>query len=182
MNRSNPVRRRKWVSTLMLTGFATGCFFAALMMGGTAPASAADLAYTDPDYGRRAPAYTDPRYGDVYRIPRRRPYAAAPRRRYEPPSYKDDFDDVRPRTRFRDPLPRRRFSRVCTPRRLISRRLRRDGWFDFQVVRRLRDTAVVRARNENGGVYRLRLDRCTGRVLNARLIRRRFGRLDRFVR
>lgn len=104
--------------------------------------------------------------------------------RYDPPrSYKDD-DDARyePPRRYSDaPLPGPRhyredrdepfhYRRGCTPRREIRRALIDDGWFDFRGLLLRGDVALVCARRDNGRLFALRLDRCTGRVLRAEVI------------
>lgn len=56
----------------------------------------------------------------------------------------------------------------CRAPRQIRRRLKRQGWWDFHGLRRVGKDFAVRARRPNGTVYQLRLERCTGRVLEAR--------------
>jgi hypothetical protein len=102
-------------------------------------------------------------------------------RRYDPPrSYKDDDQRFEPPRRYSDaplPGPRHHYRdepshdrRGCTPRREIRRALMHDGWFDFRGLELRGDIALVRARRDNGRVFALKLDRCTGRVLRAEVI------------
>jgi len=55
----------------------------------------------------------------------------------------------------------------CRAPRQVRRRLQRQGWWDFQGLRRSGENFVVRARRPNGTVYRLRIQRCSGQVLEA---------------
>lgn len=56
---------------------------------------------------------------------------------------------------------------ACQPPAQIHGRLKRQGWWDFHRLRRSGDHFVVRARRPNGTAYELRLDGCSGRVLEA---------------
>jgi len=58
--------------------------------------------------------------------------------------------------------------RECRRPRQVRRRLQRQGWWDFSGLRRSGRHFAVRARRPNGTVYRLTIERCTGRVLKAR--------------
>jgi hypothetical protein len=55
----------------------------------------------------------------------------------------------------------------CRAPRQVRRRLQRQGWWDFQGLRRSGEDFVVRARRPNGTVYRLQIQRCSGQVLEA---------------
>jgi hypothetical protein len=149
-------------SALTLAGI--GIVFA---LGGQA-ARAADLFTPEP--GANSP-YDDPRYAYLYG----RDGAASP-----PPGWtrgrggsRDEYDDERrrpPRKTYREPSSWR--TGYCTSRRVVKRRLAAGGWFHFKHAKIVdRDHVGVNANNADGGVYRLTIDRCTGRVVDARLIR-----------
>jgi hypothetical protein len=137
---------------------------------GVPVAQAADLddGYTD----RYSSPYDDPRYRDLYGGPSR--YTE----RYE---YKERTYPVPPETVYRDDEyqrgPRRyvedhRLGASCLPRHEIRRRLLDDGWSDFHNLEVGGATAAVRARRPNGDLYDLRVDRCTGAIVHARLFDR----------
>ncbi|MFV0296127.1 MAG: hypothetical protein ACK5JT_08410 [Hyphomicrobiaceae bacterium] len=132
----------------------------AVAMAWTAsPVSAADLDYRSmPPPDRYGSAYDDPRYKDIYGPEPRRGYTFAP----EP--YRA------PRERAYD-----RYAdgeRGCLPRHVIERRLANRGWSDFHDVRRRGGIARVKARRDNGDLFVLRIDRCSGEIIQARLIDR----------
>jgi hypothetical protein len=58
----------------------------------------------------------------------------------------------------------------CTPRPLVMRRLLRDGWYSFADIEFRGELAVVSAENEDGGRYRLVIERCSGEVVRAHRI------------
>jgi hypothetical protein len=155
-----------------------------------APAIAADI---DPDYApRHGSPYDDPRYSDIYRHPTPQPRYAEPR--YEPPHRYEPAPDYRPdyhRPEYRHDIPRDRYGRLepmrppadawrgrerrfardnreCTPRHEVRRMLTADGWTDFQDAELDGDTATVRARRPSGRQFELRIDRCSGEILEAR--------------
>jgi hypothetical protein len=110
----------------------------------TAPAAAADL---------YEPPYEEERYGDGPPPPDR--YAAAP----------EDFEP---------PYPDREYAgRRCVPRELARDRLRDAGWYDFHALERREDVVLVKARRDEGRLYDLTIDRCSGEVVDARPIHRR---------
>jgi len=49
----------------------------------------------------------------------------------------------------------------------IRRRLKRQGWWDFSGLQRSGDDFLIRARRPNGIAYQLKIDGCSGRVLQA---------------
>ncbi len=59
--------------------------------------------------------------------------------------------------------------RVCASPRQIHRRLRRQGWFDFHDLRIRRRALIFKAVRNNGLIYRLKIDKCTGYLLKAKL-------------
>lgn len=154
-----------------------------------APARAADLdpgppPYQEPYYKQGSP-YEDPRYADIYRHPdytrpphySERPAPVYPRYGEQPPayqppySYKDEppaapihprYSEVDPR--YAPPMP------PCLPRQAIRDELVRQGWHDFHDLDLRPEVALIRARRPSGHLYRLKVDRCTGEVLNARVI------------
>ncbi len=153
---------------------SAGVIAAALALA-AGSATAADL-----DYGRVPPpdrygsAYDDPRYRDLYGPEPARPYAYAPEP-YAP--RRDHRYDERPS----GPLPpgfvyRDRFAgdydERCLPRHVIKKRLHREGWSNFQDIDLRGDVARVEARRENGDLFKLKVDRCTGDILKAELLER----------
>lgn len=144
----------------------------------TAYAPSAGAADIYDKYGSRAVSpYDDPRYADIYSHPAPPPrYAeplppyAAPRyeRPYaysdEPPVERDRYGYLRPMQpgRYRPAEP------VCVPHGEIRRALMDEGWRDFRDLEFRGETAVVQARRPNGQLYRLKVDRCTGDIVNAR--------------
>lgn len=137
-------------------------------------ASAGDIYDRSPRHGS---AYDDPRYADIY--------GDAPRRHYEPPRYaeryeprrSEDYED-RDRDDYLKPMPGvRRFDGRryadrggCVDRRDIRDQLIAEGWRDFNDLEIRGDVALVTARRPNGHAYRLKLDRCSGDILNARAL------------
>ncbi len=130
-----------------------------------------DTVYLD-QYGNRverpAPRYpVDPQhYRERHRYEGEHKYA----RRYR------DRDAIPPRW-FRDERryppygarhPRRfRLSEHCVPRRIVMRRLTRQGWYSFSNIRFRGPKVIVVADNEDGGRYRLVIDRCSGEIVRA---------------
>ena len=70
----------------------------------------------------------------------------------------------------------RRIIRDCLTNREIRRGLRRSGWSDIRFIdssgRRVR---VIAEWDDNGRDYRMRINRCTGRVTDIERLRRRSG-------
>ncbi|MEZ5842298.1 MAG: hypothetical protein R3D27_01015 [Hyphomicrobiaceae bacterium] len=177
MIRSGDVRTRRLALVSLLAAFAAAKALA------IQPAVAADLS------GRYDP-YEDPRYADIYRDPPPRHIPPPPPRRYaEPPRY------VEPPPSYKDDVPRDRYGRLlpfngerryagrhpsdefyggrgdrCVPRDLVRERLARDGWHDFHAAELDGPFALVNARNESGRLYVLRIDRCSGEIVEARLL------------
>lgn len=126
-------------------------------------------------------AYDDPRYADIY--------GDGPVRRYEPPRYEPRYDRrydgeryygrrYAEREDYLPPMPgvqrfgdedwRRRA--VCIDRREARDRLVDQGWHDFHDLELRGGVALITARRPSGQPYRLKLDRCTGDILNARAL------------
>ena len=149
--------------------------FAAALMAGTAGTMAADLDYGRAPTDRYSEAYEDPRYRDLY-APEPRRYSAAPRYepRYEPgyaPSYAPGHP-VPPSSVYRDNAPYRYGQNRCIPREAVRDRLLSEGWGNFQDLELRGDAARINARRPNGDLFSLQVDRCTGQILNSRLIQR----------
>lgn len=155
---------------------------ATLCVAGTLPAVAADL---DGDRYSAGPPDDDPRYGAIYGRPAPPPrrYAAPYPEAYyrEPyPPYRRDDGYLRP---MNPPYPpayeeRRwrssdRYDGGCLPRHVIKDRLVRSGWHDFDDLELRGEVAHVRARRPDGYLFDLTVDRCDGRILEARMIGRR---------
>lgn len=163
-----------------------------LLGPGTVGVRAADM---NPYYTPKAGSpYDDPRYGDIYGHPPTPPRYAAPRYeppyhappRYEQPRYAGPYDEPAPRPHvsrdrygYLEPMPGpsiyrdhdRRYARpgsTCTPRREVRRNLAEQGWSDFQEAEVQGDSAIVRARRPSGHQFELRIDRCSGDVIEAR--------------
>ena len=185
---------------------------AAAMMtvsGGLQPATAADL--YNGDYKPRAGSpYDDPRYAELYGA--ERPSRTHHARRYPQARDQNDTFDVDqhgnrvrgreysshyPRRSLKDdpnwrrPTPRRenwradrnfRLGDHCVPRPVVMRRLQRDGWFSFADIEFRGAQALVTADNDNGGRYRLVVDRCSGEIIQASRIDYQHTRWQRDIR
>lgn len=187
--------------------FLAALFLAALSVSFFAQsAAAADLYYEPAEYERNGSPYDDPRYRAIYghkesQVTRYKSdkydddYRGRSSRTY---SYSSTYrshrhDDGRLCNRDHDtgyPARRRSYSSRCLHKSVIRQRLKDDGWYGFKLVRKARDYAVLKARFRDGGryrrrydsgLYRLRVDRCTGDVLRARLIDRSYRRDDRYA-
>ena len=172
---------------------AAGVVAAVLSAGATA-ASAADLDYGRVPNDRYSSAYEDPRYRDLYapdaqqysRTYKVQPYAGVP----VPPAnvypphprdYRSPYDaprqyshvDPREGRYTQDRYAQDRQAQGCLHREEIKRRLIDEGWREFQDVEIRQNAVAVRARRPNGDLYDLKVDRCTGDVVNAQVIERR---------
>jgi len=67
----------------------------------------------------------------------------------------------------------------CLGPRQIQRRLRRHGWRDFHVVDVRKHALIVKAKRRGGPRFRLKIDRCNGVILKAKLIGGRHHHYDR---
>lgn len=74
----------------------------------------------------------------------------------------------------------------CLPREAIRQRLREDGWRDIQRVDVRRNTVVLTAERPNGQIFDIKVDRCSGNIIDARKSRDVYGeyrpRDDRYYR
>ena len=149
----------------------------AILLLSALPAAAADLGEASP--------YEEPRYGESYRQPpppppprysEPRPHPDA----YRPPATRDeqgepDYPPAYSRGYGR-PYPEQRYPRYaerCVPRVFIAEQLRRQGWRTFEDFDDGDRFLIVRARDWNGAMFDLRLDRCSGRVLELRILQPR---------
>lgn len=69
----------------------------------------------------------------------------------------------------------------CAPRRIVMRRLFRNGWHDFHGLELHGPKAHVRARSDDGRLFALTIERCSGEIVAARQVEYRHtnGRYDR---
>jgi hypothetical protein len=133
------------------------------------PATAADI------YDRgRVTSYEDPRYADIYTHPEPSRPLGPPRREYlapMPPQYFDGHRFDGPRLDgSRLDGPRRHSSAPngnCAAHNEIRRDLTEQGWSEFTDVELRGATALIEARRPNGNLYQLKIDRCSGEILNA---------------
>jgi hypothetical protein len=117
-------------------------------------ASAADI------YDRgRVTSYEDPRYADIYTHPEPPRHLGPPRREYLAPMPPHYFDG--PRRHSSAP------SSNCASHHEIRRDLTEQGWSQFNDVELRGSSALIEARRPNGNLYQLKIDRCSGEILNA---------------
>jgi hypothetical protein len=159
----------------MIKRIAKAGVVAASFIGFAGAAPAADLDYSTKDSRLEpyAPYYyhrDEPRQGQYYEE----------KRYVEPPPYgeKHGYREVPPPSRYsynddRAP-PYRDYSRhdqrACLSKGDIRYRLKEHGWQDMQEMEVRQDTAVVTARRPDGMSYRLEVDRCSGVIVQARLL------------
>lgn len=157
----------------MITRIARAGLAAVAFASLAGSALAADLDYSAKDAGVEpyAPYYyhrDTPRQGQYYeekRYEQRRYIEPAPVDRHAPPprySYHDDRGSPRDWSRYDQ--------RGCLSKGEIRYRLKEHGWNDFQDVEIRSDTAVVSARRPDGMTYRIEVDRCSGVIVQARLL------------
>jgi hypothetical protein len=134
-------------------GAALASTIGAVAIAAAAPASAADI------YDRRTgAAYDDPRYADIYTYPEPARPVGPPRREYLAPMPPHYFDG--PRRHAGPP-------NNCASHHDIRRDLNEQGWSEFNDVELRGSTALIEARRPNGNLYQLKIDRCSGEILNA---------------
>ena len=153
------------------TTLAAGVF-AAAVVAGAAGTRAADLDYGRVPTDRTSEAYEDPRYRDLYAPEPPRRYGTAP---YYQPRYQPGYSPghpVPPGYVYRDNAPYRYGQNGCAPREAIRERLLSEGWGNFQDLELRGDVARINARRPNGDLYSLQVDRCSGEIVNSRLIAR----------
>jgi hypothetical protein len=140
---------------LLFSALASSVIGLAALSAG--PAAAADIY----DRGRTS-ADEDPRYADIYGYPEPARPLGPPRREYlapMPPAY---FDGPR-----YDGHRRHSGTTACASHHDIRRDLTEQGWSQFQDVELRGTTALIEARRPNGHFYQLKIDRCSGEILNA---------------
>jgi len=59
----------------------------------------------------------------------------------------------------------------CLPRHAIRQRLRDDGWRDIEKIDVRGDSVIVTAERPNGKLYDLKVDRCSGEIIDSRVSR-----------
>ena len=133
---------------------------------------AADLNYYDPPQ-RYGSAYDDPRYADLYGHQPQPPPPPLPEKRYYGEHYGYNAVPIPREPVYRDyPPPRYRTYAErpgCAPKDEVRFRLERDGWTGFHDAQILDgNTAYVKARRHNGRLFGLRVDRCSGDLIEAR--------------
>ncbi len=109
-------------------------------------------------------------------------------RRFGAADFRREFSNPRDRARDRrrrqalPDLGRGMWQNGCLAPRQIHRRLRRQGWWDFERLRVRPFVLKVRARRPNGLMYKLKVDRCTGVIVSAKLVWRQYwmSRLFRY--
>lgn len=171
----------------MSTRFAGASLIAVLFLAGAPAAMAADLS-GDP--------YDDPRYADIYRDgpPRQaKRYVERYEERdeergqsYKDDGYKDDGykdDDYDNGSRYGDRGDdyddgkddkydggyRYGDNRGgCVPRHLIRRDLKDQGWHGFHALQVRHNYILLKAQRPSGRVFDLKVDRCTGHIVNAK--------------
>lgn len=135
----------------------------------TVPALAADLGYGPTDQ-----AYEDPRYSDIYRHPPPPPRYATPYAPPAPPVYREERYIPAPPPPHYVPQPRyrseSRYQEECLPQETIRARLEHRGWFEFHDPKVAGNLVHIRARRNNGQLYDVTVDRCSGQVLGAEVI------------
>jgi hypothetical protein len=148
------------------------------LVGGAGAAGAADLDHSMKDTYREKEPYAPYYYHREEPAPR-----YYDQRSYEPPPvdprFSRDWREVPPPERYsnyddrysRDPRDWGRYDRRgCLSKGEIHYRLKEHGWRDFHDVVLENDVAVVNARRPDGLLYRLQVDRCSGVIVNARLL------------
>lgn len=141
-------------------------------------AGAADLDYSTKDSNLEpyAPYYYHrdvPRQGQYYeeKYEERRysePRPVAPPPYVEKYSYRDGPADRT--SRHEGTRDSRYDQRACLSKGDIRYRLKEHGWQEFQDLDFRGDTAVVNARRPDGMLYKLEVDRCSGVIIQARLL------------
>lgn len=63
----------------------------------------------------------------------------------------------------------------CLPRQVIRQRLRDDGWRDIQRVDVRGGNVLLTAERPNGQLFNIKVDRCSGDIIDARKTRDVYG-------
>ena len=159
---------------------ATLVLSAAPAMAGDGYGSArADAQYYDDPYG------AEPYYGEAPRRGYERRYVdeayVDPPPAYDPPyrpsgTVRDpksfDEGEIYSKSFARPPYGRAAIYDECVSRRVVRRRLRREGWYRFRGLQvRGRVVLVSARRRPTGRWFDLAVDRCSGEILDARPLR-----------
>jgi len=148
----------------------------AIIVGATAVQAAdiydggARVPYDDPRYAylygrdgtKPPPGWETRRYDERYEV-RRDPAGLWRHRRAEthPESWRERYRHSDRRAE----VPGRRF---CPPKSVVRGRLKAEGWFGFANPAVIDGRFVsAEARHEDGGRYRITVERCTGRLVDA---------------
>ena len=144
----------KKTSGMLLTTSAVLATIVSVATLSSTAASAADI------YDRgRVSSYDDPRYADIYTHPEPPRHLGPPRRDYLAPMPPHYFDG--PRRHSTNPHGN------CASHHDIRRDLKEQGWAEFTDIELRGSTALIEARRPNGNLYQLKIDRCSGEILNA---------------
>jgi hypothetical protein len=153
----------------MTTRALTAGLFAAIAWTTPGPTNAADL-YGE-NYRYEQGDYQEPRYADRYRG-EEDDYEEGRYNGYGYEGYRGSTKDGE----YLEPMDQRpRFSQSygygyegCTPRWQVKRRLQADGWRNFERLAVRPRVVVIRAERPNGRPFDLKVDRCTGEVVDQR--------------
>ena len=143
----------------------------ALGTAGTVRAADLDYGYSQKDPEPYAPYYyhrDQPKQGYYEEKYEERRYSGPPpvvERGYDRPPRATYYEDVPPVARHP-----RHDQRACLSQGEIRYRLKEHGWQDFQEIDLRAETAAVTARRPDGLLYRLEVDRCSGVIVQARLL------------
>jgi hypothetical protein len=147
-------------TTKFILSLTLAASVAAIALTAITPAFAADI------YDRRSGASEDPRYADIYGYPEPSRPLGPPRRAYLAPMPPDYFNG--------EPRSRRRTD-ACASHHEIRSDLTAQGWSEFHDIELRQSTALIEARRPNGNLYQLKIDRCSGEILNAQRLGDRRG-------
>jgi len=140
----------------------------ALLAGWSAAAAAGD--FGDSTYGLQAP-YIQEDLGADQPVAVAHRYRVPPRVYYPPADYQQDngqYPDQQG-AYLQEPLPPRPNGQ-CLQSWQIERMLSAQGWRSFVNPQRGVDVVGLTASRPNGLTYRLKLDRCTGVIIQANLL------------
>lgn len=153
----------KLVARVGLVGLSLG-------VAGTALAADLDYGYSQKDAEPYAPYYyhrDQPKQGYYEEKYQERRYSGPPPvvERHPRGAYYEDVPPVARHPRYEQ--------RACLSQGEIRYRLKEHGWQDFHDVEMRSETAAVTARRPDGLLYRLEVDRCSGVIVQARLLEER---------
>ncbi len=143
---------------------------------------AADLDYRTVPRERYGSAYEDPRYADIYGPSHQRntyphqygsPYAERVPVPSEPVYRDPRYGDPRQYAEVQPPNYGHRTG--CLSRPQVRRELERQGWSGFFDAEPRGEIAAVKARRNDGRVFALQVDRCSGEIVDARPLSPGYG-------